>query len=280
MKILRHLLTPFLVLVSPTINAQAVDLIQEANGNYNHIFQNPNPNIIQEKLITISTDFLASDVENLTQIKIMLFDNMSITANRGKIIHDILLSDLWVGSVEGIANSSVILAISATSISGKVKVFGRTFFIHYFNGQQLLREVVEPNVIESWSNQIDETKEQRVYEIVNSERSASNLYPYNYDTKLARSSRLHSEDMAKNNYFSHTSRDGRSPFDRIKAQGYQYSRAGENIAAGASTAEQAMELWMNSSGHRAAILSSQYCDIGVGYSSANRYKHLPNYHHA
>ncbi|NYZ67985.1 pre-peptidase C-terminal domain-containing protein [Endozoicomonas sp. SM1973] len=33
---------------------------------------------------------------------------------------------------------------------------------------------------------------------------------------------------------------------------------------------------MNSSGHRAAILSNQFCDIGVGYgySSSNRYKHL------
>ena len=45
---------------------------------------------------------------------------------------------------------------------------------------------------------------------------------------------------------------------------------GENIAYGQRSAEQVMEGWMNSSGHRANILNAQYTAIGVGvYRSAS-----------
>ena len=56
---------------------------------------------------------------------------------------------------------------------------------------------------------------------------------------LTTAARLHSEDMAKYSYFSHTSRDGRSPWQRMRAQGYYYGSA-ENIAAGYTTATSVM----------------------------------------
>merc|ERR1719160_2491632 len=46
-----------------------------------------------------------------------------------------------------------------------------------------------------------------------------NNTPLLFDCRLWRASYLHSEDMAKNNYFSHTSLNGDSPWDRAKAQG-------------------------------------------------------------
>ncbi len=52
--------------------------------------------------------------------------------------------------------------------------------------------------------------------------------------------------------------------------GGSYRAAGENIAYGQRSAEQVMEGWMNSSGHRANILNAQYTAIGVGvYRSAS-----------
>ena len=72
--------------------------------------------------------------------------------------------------------------------------------------------------------------------------------------------------MATNNYFSHTGSDGSTFDSRISATGYSYRMAGENIAAGAATAEAVMELWMNSPGHRANILNCGYTQIGVGYA--------------
>jgi uncharacterized protein YkwD len=68
-----------------------------------------------------------------------------------------------------------------------------------------------------------------------------------------------------NDFFSHTSSDGRSPWDRIRATGYSYSSAAENIAAGYSTAASAVSGWMNSSGHRANILNCGLEETGVGY---------------
>jgi hypothetical protein len=56
-----------------------------------------------------------------------------------------------------------------------------------------------------------------------------------------------------------------SPWDRMIAAGYTYNSAGENIAAGYATPAAVMVGWMNSSGHRANILSANYREIGVGY---------------
>ncbi len=69
--------------------------------------------------------------------------------------------------------------------------------------------------------------------------------------------------MADNDYFSHTSPTYGSPFDMMKAEGISYRSAGENIA-GNSSASAAMTAWMQSQGHRANILNSNYTHIGVG----------------
>ena len=72
-------------------------------------------------------------------------------------------------------------------------------------------------------------------------------------------------------YFSHTSPTYGSPFDMMKNYGILYKAAGENIAQGQTSAQQVMNAWMNSSGHRANILNSTYTHIGVGYVSDGHY---------
>jgi len=108
--------------------------------------------------------------------------------------------------------------------------------------------------------------ESEVLDLVNDERAAHGLHPLSYDHQLAEAARDHSEDMAIQDYFSHTSLDGRIPNDRISDAGYSYNTYGENIAAGYRTPEAAMNGWMTSPGHRANILGVNFCDIGVGYA--------------
>ena len=50
---------------------------------------------------------------------------------------------------------------------------------------------------------------------------------------------------------------------------------GENIAAGSATPETVVKQWMNSPGHRANILNSDYEELGVGYAykSGSEYGH-------
>jgi uncharacterized protein YkwD len=105
--------------------------------------------------------------------------------------------------------------------------------------------------------------EAAVLDIVNRERGDNGCGALERDSRLDTAARLHAEDMAVNDYFDHTSQDGRSPTDRAAAQGYQ-GGVGENIAYGYPDAEAVMEGWMNSEGHRANILNCGYDVIGIG----------------
>ncbi len=107
--------------------------------------------------------------------------------------------------------------------------------------------------------------ESDVIDLVNVEREARGLHPLAYDYSLAAAARDHSEDMGVQDYFSHTSLDGRTVGDRLTEAGYSYNTYGENIAAGQPTPEVVIDSWMSSSGHRANILNPNFCDIGVGY---------------
>ena len=92
-----------------------------------------------------------------------------------------------------------------------------------------------------------------------------------WNDKLTVAAEGHSQDMAAKDYFSHTSADGRSPFDRMRAAGYNGRLMGENIAAGYRTAAAVMQGWMNSAGHRANILNCGFREIGIGHATGGSY---------
>ncbi|MEG4090514.1 CAP domain-containing protein [Microcoleus sp. Pol12B4] len=105
----------------------------------------------------------------------------------------------------------------------------------------------------------------RVLELTNLERTKLGFFPLNLNTQLLNAAENHSQNMALQDFFSHTGKDGSSLGSRISATGYQFSAAAENIAAGSSTPEQVVSSWMNSSGHRANILNPNLKEIGIGY---------------
>jgi uncharacterized protein YkwD len=105
-----------------------------------------------------------------------------------------------------------------------------------------------------------------VLRLANVERAKAGCGALKLNSKLNAAAQAHTTDMATDNFFSHDSQDGRSPFDRIKAAGYSFSAAAENIAAGSTTAAGAMDQWMNSAGHKANILNCTYVDLGVGFA--------------
>lgn len=112
--------------------------------------------------------------------------------------------------------------------------------------------------------------EKEVVRLVNEIRANNGLKTLTHDWELSRVARYKSQDMRDNNYFSHTSPTYGSPFDMIKSFGISYKSAGENIAKGQATPQTVVNAWMNSSGHRANILSTSYTHIGVGYVSNGR----------
>lgn len=106
--------------------------------------------------------------------------------------------------------------------------------------------------------------EKEVVTLVNQERAKQGLAPLKENSQLSNVARTKSEDMANNNYFSHTSPTYGSPFDMMKHFGITYTAAGENIAMGQKDAASVMTSWMNSPGHKANILSKDFTEIGVG----------------
>ncbi|MDP2064519.1 MAG: CAP domain-containing protein [Burkholderiaceae bacterium] len=73
----------------------------------------------------------------------------------------------------------------------------------------------------------------------------------------------HSADMARNNFFSHTSLDGRTPGQRITAEGYAWRSFGENIAAGQGSIDVVMAGWLASPGHCANIMATGFADVAM-----------------
>lgn len=99
--------------------------------------------------------------------------------------------------------------------------------------------------------------------LLNVDRASNGLKPLKLNSKLTALGENYAQDMINRNFFSHTNPEGQSPFDRMKQAGISYSYAGENIAinSNVTAAEQA---FMNSAGHKANILSTNYTDVGIG----------------
>lgn len=124
---------------------------------------------------------------------------------------------------------------------------------------------------QSDGRQAETTQAQAVLDLVNKERKKAGVPALTLSQKLTDIANNKAKDMADKNYFSHTSPTYGSPFDMLKHFGVSYSYAGENIAAGQKTAEEVMNSWMNSSGHRANILNKNYTQLGVGYTTGGQY---------
>ncbi|MFC4529565.1 CAP domain-containing protein [Sphaerisporangium dianthi] len=106
--------------------------------------------------------------------------------------------------------------------------------------------------------------ENEVARLTNVARQEEGCGPLRIDEHLRAAARGHSDDMAAKKYFDHTSADGRSPWDRIKAAGYNSSAFAENIARGQATPAEVVQGWLKSPGHRANIMNCKLKAIGVG----------------
>ncbi|MFC7573793.1 CAP domain-containing protein [Klenkia terrae] len=105
-------------------------------------------------------------------------------------------------------------------------------------------------------------------DLVNAERAAAGCGPVVADGGLAAVARAHSADMRDRGYFSHTTPDGLSPWDRAAAAGVSGASA-ENIAQGYGDGASVMAGWMDSPGHRANILDCSNTRLGVGIADGS-----------
>lgn len=97
--------------------------------------------------------------------------------------------------------------------------------------------------------------------------------PLTWSCELKMAALSHSMDMANNNFFSHTGYSGQTLSSRANAAGYAWSALGENIAAGTSSVNSVMQLWIDSPGHCANIMGSSFTNFGAAKfsNSSSRY---------
>lgn len=103
-----------------------------------------------------------------------------------------------------------------------------------------------------------------VLDLVNAQRRRHGCADLDLDGRLTAAARGHAEDMAGNGYFAHRSPAGDRAGDRIRDQGYAWSRFAENIARGQDSAAEVVDDWMNSPSHRENILDCRLRELGVG----------------
>jgi uncharacterized protein YkwD len=122
--------------------------------------------------------------------------------------------------------------------------------------------------------------------LINTYRAQNGVGALRINDQLEASSRWMSNDMVSNNRFAHVDSLGRDPFTRMIAFGYPVNGtwAGENLAAGNSTAQGAFDQWLNACdadasgactyGHRMNMLNGNYHVIGIAraYGASSTYR--------
>lgn len=84
-----------------------------------------------------------------------------------------------------------------------------------------------------------------------------------WNTQLESAARRHSVDMATNNFFSHTGSDNTRVSDRVEATSYQWQSVGENLAAGQTSLQQAIDGWLDSPSHCRILMNTSFKDAGL-----------------
>jgi uncharacterized protein YkwD len=115
--------------------------------------------------------------------------------------------------------------------------------------------------------------EMQTYTGINQIRAKAGLPPLTPDNQLVQVARQRSQDMATNNYFSHTPPDGCNYVCIMDQDGVAHSYAGENIAWNnwdwSQTASVAVKMWNNSPPHMENILNCHYTRFGTGVAEAS-----------
>ncbi|MCP4699637.1 MAG: transglycosylase SLT domain-containing protein [Gammaproteobacteria bacterium] len=114
----------------------------------------------------------------------------------------------------------------------------------------------------------------KLLELSNAERIKADLPALCISAQLTQAAQAHAQEMAQQNYFSHTGLNGSDVGSRAQAEGYVYRVIGENISAGRDNSAETIAAWMDSPRHRDNMLNPEFTEAGFGYAgnSASDYQ--------
>jgi hypothetical protein len=115
------------------------------------------------------------------------------------------------------------------------------------------------------------TADLRLMDALQHERLRRGGLPLVRNVELDKAAQFMADDLVSRSGLSHTDSQGRSLGDRIAAFKYQnYSLVSENLVSGVNSVEQAIQLWLNSPGHRTNMLAGEVNEVGLGVAPARQ----------
>lgn len=190
------------------------------------------------------------------------------TSNWYKTSNGYWVKDGFIGDYIYIGTKKKLYSSSKATSSSKYAKYG----IQKVTGSSKTKKRIKtaagwissPSFVDDYESKGVTKQQQEIVAIVNKERKANGLKAVVLDSTLSKLAIIRSQDMVDYQYFSHISPNYAEFYQLVQQINYGYWTLGENIAAGGSSAQQYMTMWMNSSGHRANILNANYERIGVG----------------
>ena len=112
-------------------------------------------------------------------------------------------------------------------------------------------------------------QEKLVFHTTNAIRAINGVHALNNSDKAADCVRKHCIDMSARDYFSHDTPEGVTSAQRLRKDGIEYTKCGENLATGWQDAFGLADGWYNSSGHRVNMLDKNFDYVGIGVVKGN-----------
>ena len=133
-----------------------------------------------------------------------------------------------------------------------VFIFALATFINETRSYSLLEEPIAA------------TKQQDdVLSLINGYRAVNDLPALKLNEKLNLSAQLKADEMKKLGYWSHDNPQGETPWRHFKLVGYNYYKAGENLAKCYTDNVTMVQAWIDSPKHKEVMLGD-YSDLGIG----------------
>lgn len=169
-----------------------------------------------------------------------------------------------LGSTVGLAGCMGGVSSNAPSAAATMAVAGTSASSGSTNTQYTAQ------VVDSGTYQDTPRKDASFADLINGVRTANGVGTVEYNARLDKAAQGHADDMLDQDYFSHTSLDGRTLSDRVNATGYQWKKVGENIGQGQTSEQEVLDGWVASAGHQANNIDPDFEEFGLGRAGTGK----------
>jgi uncharacterized protein YkwD len=129
-----------------------------------------------------------------------------------------------------------------------------------------IEDLFRPHIVAANVNVV--SLEHQAFDLINKKRLENGLQPLVWNAELEAVAKMHSQNMAQYQFFSHKGLDNKYVSDRaLAAHIVGWRSIGENIAVNRGYSDPAgfaIELWLESAGHRRNLLDSGWKESAIG----------------